>query len=69
MTDTNTTALQQDGDSGRDFILTEGGCWIEVDNVVLYIWRGHNGVHVETFPTEYEEEDGIGELYVPFPVR
>jgi hypothetical protein len=47
--ESNPLRLKETGEN--DFILDEGGVWIEIDNIVVYVRRVEDGVAVDLTPT------------------
>lgn len=64
----NVLTRDKTGD-GSDYILKEGAgsCWIEVENLSVYIMRTPTGVQVEILPKGEEADQSLADCYADFP--
>lgn len=68
MLDLNKRDLEALEPSGSDYVLREGvgSCWVEVDNISVYIIRTPQGVTVELLPKGVEADQSLADCSATF---
>ncbi len=60
-------AVTFEKDHGQDLVLHASSCWVQVENIAVYISRGNEGVNVELLPVGCEAfHEGLATAYASF---
>lgn len=53
-------------DQGTDYVLVGQSCWIEVENLSIWIRKSDEGVSIDVYPNGDEMNNSIAETWVLF---